>query len=460
MVGFPSEKKAAAFVTEVAGVRPEERLQFARITAEDMAVLRRVWPMIEPSLDQILDNFYRHIHGEKKLSDMIGDSEARLKNAQKRHWKNLFTDGFSQAYFDNAHRIGQTHYRIGLEPRWYIAAYQFVLDEVVCILADRHRFRPKGLAAALMAVNKAVFLDLDIAISTYQQASETMIFNRAQATDRAIDTFRHEFDDITGFFTQSAAGLQTTSQTLGEMVHSTQNTSRIVAEVAARSQADATSVAAASEQLTQSIHEITSQVTGASQSIRQVVQMAELSSGEVGQLSQAVDRIGEILGLIQGIASQTNLLALNATIEAARAGEAGRGFAVVATEVKALADQTSRATTEIAGHIQNIQASTGKAVSSIRDISQAVSEVEVVATAIAAAMEEQSTATNEIAGSIQHVSDASAQLTHHIATLDDAVAETRKASGEVDLSAENMGTQSAKLTRQIEAFFSDLRQAS
>lgn len=447
-------------LSDTTDINPAHRLAFARISARDISVLRTVWPIIEPSLDQILDSFYRHIHGEAKLSTMIGDSEGRLKNAQKKHWKNLFTDGFSATYFENAHRIGQTHYRIGLEPKWYIAAYQFVLDEVVYILTQKYRFRPKGLGEALAAVNKAVFLDLDIAISTYQQASEAVIINRARTTDKAIETFRHEFDDITGFFAQSAAGLQSTSHTLSEMVQSTQNTSRIVADVAARSQVDATSVAAASEQLTQSIHEITSQVTGASQSIRRVVQMAEVSSAEVGLLSTAVNKIGEILGLIQGIASQTNLLALNATIEAARAGDAGKGFAVVATEVKALADQTARATTEIATHIQDIQASTGKAVTSIRDISEAVSDVEVVATAIAAAMEEQSTATNEIAGSIQHVSDASAQLTHHIATLDEAVTETRSASVQVDTSAENMGTQSDKLTRQVEAFFNDLRKAS
>lgn len=447
-------------VSGTTDIHPAQRLAFARISDRDIAVLRTVWPVIEPALDQILDAFYRHIHGEPKLSAMIGDREVRLKNAQKTHWKNLFTSGFSTAYFENAHRIGQTHYRIGLEPKWYVAAYQFVLDEVVCILTQKYRFRAKGLADALTAVNKAVFLDLDIAISTYQQASEAVIVNRARTTDMAIETFRHEFDDITGFFAQSSAGLQSTSHTLTEMVQTTQNTSRIVAEVAARSQADATSVAAASEQLTQSIHEITAQVTGASQSIRRVVQMAEVSSAEVGLLSNAVNRIGEILGLIQGIASQTNLLALNATIEAARAGDAGKGFAVVATEVKALADQTARATTEIAGHIQDIQASTGKAVTSIHDISEAVSDVEVVATAIAAAMEEQSTATNEIAGSIQHVSDASAQLTHHIATLDAAVSETRSASVQVDASAENLGTQSNKLTRQIEAFFNDLRKAS
>lgn len=460
MVISAHDREVAVSLSRTTDMQAEQRLKFARITDKDKQTLRQVWPMIEPALERILDDFYRHIHSEPKLSAMVGENESRLKNAQKKHWANLFNDGFSTAYFENAHRIGQTHYRIGLEPRWYIAAYQFVLDEAAYILAEKYRFRPKALGEAIAAVNKAVFMDLDIAISTYQQASEAVILNRAQSTDTAIEAFRQEFDGIVGFFAQSSSGLQSTSHTLGEVVQSAQNTSRIVAEVAGRSQMDASSVAAASEELTRSIQEITTQVNAASHSIRRVVQMAEISSSEVAQLSGAVNKIGEILGLIQGIASQTNLLALNATIEAARAGEAGKGFAVVATEVKALADQTARATTEIATHIQDIQASTGKAVSSIGNISEAVSDVEVVASAIAAAMEEQSTATNEITGSIHHVSEAAVQLAHHIAALDDAVTETRSASVQVNTSANDMGTQSQKLTQQVEAFFTDLRQAS
>ncbi|MFT4090664.1 MAG: protoglobin domain-containing protein, partial [Asticcacaulis sp.] len=124
-------------LSDATDIQPERRLKFARITDQDKTLLRQVWPVIEPSLDHILDAFYQHIHGEEKLSAMIGDSESRLKTAQKKHWKNLFTDGFSKTYFENAHRIGQTHYRIGLEPRWYIAAYQFVLDEVGYILAEK-----------------------------------------------------------------------------------------------------------------------------------------------------------------------------------------------------------------------------------------------------------------------------------------------------------------------------------
>ncbi|MDC7682411.1 globin-coupled sensor protein [Asticcacaulis sp. BYS171W] len=436
------------------------RLAFARIAPADIMRLKTVWPVLEPHLPRILNAFYAHVKREDSLARMIGDHEDRLQRAQISHWRNLFTSGFSEAYFEQAYRIGQTHHRIGLEPRWYVAAYQFVLDEIIAVLAVHNRFRTQAMGASLTSVIKAVFLDLDIAISTYQHASEEAIRVRSRATESAIEDFRTAFDQIAGIFAESSAQLQGTSQDLGQTVGITEDTSRTVADVAARSQMDASSVAAASEELTKSIQEITSQVTGASQHVRRIVTMAETSSEEVAQLSGAVNRIGEILGLIQGIASQTNLLALNATIEAARAGDAGKGFAVVATEVKALADQTARATTEIGNHIQTIQASTGRAVASIRDIAIAVNDVEAATTSVAAAMEEQSTATNEIAGSIQHVSDAAGRLSDHISALDGAVQKTRAATRDVDGSAGTLTAQSQQLTTHVERFFETLRKAS
>jgi methyl-accepting chemotaxis protein len=433
------------------------RLAFARITQEDITQLRDVWPRLEPSLPRILTAFYAHVMKEPHLAAMIGSNEARLQGAQVRHWKSLFTDGFSPAYFNNALRIGQTHHRIGLEPKWYIAAYQFVLDELTVTLTKAYAFKPKTLSRALIAVNKAVFLDLDVAISTYQAASENAILERTRKTEHAIDQFHQKFETIVSSFTDSSATLQTTSRDLGQVADSAQSTSGTVSDVANRASMDSQSVAAAAEQLTKSIQEISGQISGASAGIRSVVQMAEASSAEVSQLSGAVTKIGDILGLIQGIASQTNLLALNATIEAARAGEAGRGFAVVATEVKALADQTARATTEIAHHIKEVRGSTDRAVASIADIVGAISEVETSNTSIAAAVEEQSNATNEISANIQYVSDASSSLSEHMVSLDTAVRQTQTATASVDASAQSLATQSGELRRHAEQFFVNLR---
>ncbi|ESQ86873.1 hypothetical protein ABAC460_21895 [Asticcacaulis sp. AC460] len=433
------------------------RLRFARIEPEDISQLRRAWALLEPHLPRILTAFYNHIQREPGLSAMIGERQDRLKAAQTRHWHTLFNDGFSETYFNRALDIGRTHHRIGLEPKWYIGGYQFILDDLTEVIVKAHRLQPARLTRMLTAVNKAVLMDLDVAVSTYQAASEAAIRERGQRTEAAIAEFRAQFDGVIGIFNTSSAQLQATSQELGRVADSAQSTSQTVSHVASTSSMDAQSVAAAAEELTKSIQEISGQINSASIGIRSVVHMAEVSSSEVERLSVAVNKIGDILGLIQDIAAQTNLLALNATIEAARAGEAGRGFAVVASEVKALASQTARATTEIARHIQDIQTSNGKAVEAIRGMVGAINEVETSSTSVAAAVEEQSTATNEIAGSIQHVSTSASSLTDHMGTLDHAVRQTQVATGAVDEAARTMAARSQELTHHTEAFFTKLR---
>lgn len=433
------------------------RLAFARITSNDIDELRAVWKQLLPELPVILNAFYAHVRSEPKLSAMIGDQADRLKQAQTSHWQTLFNAGFTPDYFENALKIGRTHHRIGLEPRWYVAAYQFMLERIIAVLSARYRFQPKRLTRALAAVNKAVFMDLDIAISTYQEASEAAIINRANVTAAAIEAFRSEFAGSVDVFSSSAVELQATSRDLGGAVTAAEANSQSVASVASTASMDSSSVAAASEELSKSIQEISAQVNGASRGVRDIVNMAEASNTEVAQLSGAVGKIGEILSLIEGIASQTNLLALNATIEAARAGESGKGFAVVASEVKQLAAQTARATSEIGHHIQAIQSSTEKAVQSNRAIMTAIHDVESATTSIAAAMEEQSTATNEISTRIQHVSDSASELSEHLVSLNATVRQTQAASSQVDDAALRLDSQSGVLTRNVEQFFERLR---
>ncbi|GAB5387479.1 MAG: hypothetical protein Alpg2KO_04470 [Alphaproteobacteria bacterium] len=168
----------------------------------------------------------------------------------------------------------------------------------------------------------------------------------------------------------------------------------------------ANNVSVASEELTSSITEISSQVSKSSEIAGGAVQQADQTSQRINELSEAADRIGDVVNMIRDIADQTNLLALNATIEAARAGEAGKGFAVVASEVKSLAEQTGRATGEIAEQIGAIQTATGSSVTAIEGISSTIRDINEIVGGIAAAIEEQSAATNEVAANINGVTRA------------------------------------------------------
>ena len=204
-------------------------------------------------------------------------------------------------------------------------------------------------------------------------------------------------------------------------------------------------MAAAVEELTSSVNEITRQVAAAAEVARQAVQRAEASHGTMRSLSEATARIGDVVHLISDIAGQTNLLALNATIEAARAGEAGKGFAVVAGEVKTLAAQTGKATAEIGNQIETVRIATTEAVAAMTEIGTIIGKMDEVSAAIAAAVEQQSATTREIAGSVQAVSGAtatSANAMEHVVRIADGAGDASRdvlsASGEIGREADTL----------------------
>jgi uncharacterized protein YoxC len=380
---------------------PQARLRFMQIDEACAAALRAAWKDIEPRLPPILDEFYAHVGAVPELAKLIGTQAPRLKQAQGTHWARLFAARFDEAYMQSVRNIGLVHNRIGLEPRWYIGAYAFVMRRLVRVAVERHRWSPARLTEIMAAVTTAVMLDMDLAISAYQEALLTDRMQRQKALEGSIAEFDGTAKQVVQTVSNAAETLQRMAHSMSATAEEAARQSTAVAAASEQASGNVSTVAAAAEELSSSIAEIGRQVAESTKISNQAAEDANRTNAKVQALAAAAQKIGDVVKLINDIAGQTNLLALNATIEAARAGEAGKGFAVVASEVKSLATQTAKATEDIAAQVKAIQAATGDSVQAIEGITGTIGRINEIATTIASAVEEQGAATQEIARNVQ-----------------------------------------------------------
>ena len=246
--------------------------------------------------------------------------------------------------------------------------------------------------------------------------------------------------------------LQASAHQMSDSATETSSQATSVASASEEASTNVQTVAAATEELSASINEITNQVAKSQEVVEKADQEAKHTTELIRRLSGDVTSIGEIVSLINDIASQTNLLALNATIEAARAGDAGKGFAVVASEVKNLANQTGRATDEIAAKINAVQAGTENAVVAINSISGVISEVSAIGGAVAASVQEQSSATSEIACNVDQAAAGTRDVSENIGKVEAAAGRTGQAALQISAASQELSEQAALLRQQMAKF--------
>jgi methyl-accepting chemotaxis protein len=331
-------------------------------------------------------------------------------------------------------------------------------DTTVDIPAINHADELGSMAGAL-GIFKTSLVE-NVRLREQQQQSERRQLQQRKADMiKLADDFEGAVGQIVEAVSSASGELESSAGTLTSTAVRSQEVATMVATASEEAFTNVQSVASATEQLSSSVSEISRQVRESARMATEAVGQARTTTGRVSELSKAAGRIGDVVELINTIAGQTNLLALNATIEAARAGEAGRGFAVVASEVKALAEQTAKATGEIGQQITGIQAATQDSVNAITEISGTIERLSEISSTIAAAVGEQGVATQEISRNVQQAAEGTQQVSSNISDVQRGAAETGSASSQVLSAAQSLSRDSNRLKLEVGKFLNSVRAA-
>lgn len=449
-----------ASATEQSASR-EWSLKFNDVTPAMRSRLRAAKPDILKILPDMLDDFYRHIANfpETQSRFSSGTSSDRARNAQLKHWSMILDAEFGEAYFESTRRTGTVHYRLGVSSSAYIGAYRHLTGSMVAKvirLSPLQRLMGHDRTQLVQDLISVAFIDMDSVMQTFIGLMEQ---DRQEGLRKVAETLDQRLQPIVLKVGDSGRALESAAGQMSQIAGETTTKSTTIAAATEQASMNVQTVATAAEQLSASIDDIARRADEASEVAESASRTMAQTAEQVTRLLEATREIGQVVGLIDSIASQTNLLALNATIEAARAGEAGRGFSVVASEVKQLATQTAKATADIAARISGLQNSTEQSVGSIRAIGEIITRLTEIGATISQAVGQQKQATDEIARNVLEASCGTRDVAGNVSGIAEANGIVSANAGTVLRTAQDLSAQAQAMRGELESFMAGLKVA-
>ena len=438
----------------------KKRMDFLGIGPQTTASLVAATEHLTPKIAPAVDRFYAKMASWPHLMSKFADSSRRkyARDTQVHHWERLFSGIFDQEYLDSVRKIGKTHSRIGLEPRWFLGAYAQIAsdlqDACVLALAPKVAKDPKqaqALALLMRSITQAINLDQDLVISVYLE--ENKVAHQANL-DQLSETFR---TSVSQSISQASTDLRAAATQIHASAAETVQRSDQVDVAAKNAHLSVQSIAAALEEVSRSVLEIRAQTERSTKITEDAVGQTRGIDKVMESLAGAVARIDDSVQLINDIAERTNILAINASIEAARAGIVGRGFAVVASEVRNLAAQTVKATESITGQIQALKTSSRSTMEGVESIIGVIRDIDRVTASIASAVDEQGVVTQETAREAQKAADGSIVVSENIEVVTRSARETGQVAGGLEVVLSRMESDFRSLNTKVDEFLAGIR---
>jgi methyl-accepting chemotaxis protein len=431
------------------------------ISTGQISRLREITPGLLQSLDTVLVESLHVFKNWPEVHHLMSSPEMRRIRMQ--HWSLCLKGEFGPTYLASTMQFAAYCVDTGIPAHAIIICHFSVARAVrgrfAALVPRRNRFfagRNDVSVDVTDIFDRIVWLDTEVLIEAVNATN--LDRRQAQRNDMA-QNFDTRLQSLINAVSSASTNLVGAAQSMTTTAETAASASQRVAASAGEATTNINRIATAADELGQAVNEIAAQANSSAAIAAEAVRRTGSATETIVHLQQSAERIGEVIGIISGIAAQTNLLALNATIESARAGEAGRGFAVVASEVKGLAGQTAKATEEIARQIQDMQSTTHGVVTAITEIRAVIDRINVGSMAINAAVEEQSASTREIARSTQETANGARAVSTNIGQVEETAAKTGVAAAEVLASANGLGETAKDLRAEFNRLLQEIRAA-